>query len=256
MHPQEAFLYSSSKPPWVVLLINLHCVSFQNLDSAFCVPTPPVEQFCKQFYIWQIIIGKSHSPAQSFSPQFLFEWMWKNKCINAFLAEGMNKVLTQNRWNFDWLNELIHELEFALMTDWQTPRQCLGFFWCAANPSWILLMRRIAWDSGRSRPSFATLCCDSRYSPSSTAPGGMTNSKNKCKFSVGFTPTTLGRWEQLEHHMGHAGFPSTNCRVCVCVRRPSWTALTQLAGSDGPQGGLPLPRGINIFYFIFLFIFF
>lgn len=219
MHPQEAFLYFSWKPSWIVLLINLQLSCFPKLGLSFLYapPPPPVEQSCKQFYIWQIIIGKSHSLAQSFSPQFLFEWMWKNKCINAFLAEGMNKVLTQNRWNFDWLNELIHELEFALMTDWQTPRQCLVFFWCAPKPSWILLMRHIASDSGWSRPSFATLCCDSRYSPSSTAPGGMTNSKNKCKFSVGFTQTTLGRWEQLEHHMGHAGFPSTNCRVVrVC----------------------------------------
>lgn len=166
-------------------------------------PTP-VEQSCKQFYIWQIIIGKSHSTAQSFSPQFSFEWMWKNKCINAFLAEGMNKVLTQNRWNFDWLNELIHELEFALMTDWQTPRQCLGFLWRAASPSWILLMRHIAPDSGWSQPNFATPCCDSRYSPSSTAPGGMTNSKNKWVYC----------WIHTDHswQMGAIGTSYEVCR--------------------------------------------
>lgn len=85
--------------------------------------------------------------------------------------------------------------------------------------------------------------------PFSMGPNGKTNSENKGEFSVGFTPTTLGRMEHLEHRMGHAGFLRLSLREGWCVWRPSWTALKQLAVSDGPKGCLPLPSGMNTFFF-------
>lgn len=62
------------------------------------------------------------------------------------------------------------------------------------------------------------------------APNGKTNSENKGEFSVGFTPTTLGRMEHLEHRMGHAGFLRLSTGGLVCVE--AILDCTQTASSE------------------------
>lgn len=128
------------------------------------------------------------------------------------------------------------------MTEWQTDFQptCLPFL--LHNHSALNLVNTGHCFEFRVVTAWLYIpCCESRYSLPA-------NSENKGEFSVGFKMTTFGRWERLEHHMGHAGFPNS-LRGRWCVWRPSWTALKQLAVTDGPKGCLPLPSGINTFIF-------
>lgn len=88
--------------------------------------------------------------------------------------------------------------------------------------------------------------------PSSPAPSGMTNSENKGAFGQCESNTTLGRWERLEHHMGHAGFPSSHCGgMLECVE--AILDRTQTASSDWWAQGMFTPAQQNKHFFFFFF---
>lgn len=136
------------------------------------------------------------------------------------------------------LNEQIHELEFALMTEWQTFSQHVVLFCCITIQPWIWSIRGIALNSGW----LYIPCCESRYYPP-------VSSENKGEFSVGFKTNTVGRWERLEHHMGHAGFPNSHCGAVVCVE--AILDCTQTASSDWWAQGMFTPAQRYKRFFLF-----
>lgn len=92
-------------------------------------------------------------------------------------------------------------------------------------------------------------CCDSRYSPPARLPVEWQILRIR-ESSVGVNPTLLladgSVWNIT---WGMQVFPALTAGGWWCVRRPSWTALKQLAVTDGPKGCLPLPSRINTFFF-------
>lgn len=154
-----------------------------------------------------------------------------------------------NRWNSERLNEQIYELEFAPMTEWQIHFHAFFFRnYCTlqlGNSGHGLKFRMVtAW--------LYFPCWDSRYSPQAQLQVERWIMKRRGgEFSVGFTPTTVGRWECLEHHMGHAGFPSFHCRGVMCVE--AILDCTQTASSDWWTQGMFTPAQQNKhFFFSFL----
>lgn len=168
----------------------------------------------------EITVVKFHPLSQSLPPAFTYCMKWHEKMnINCkFMVSSL----------YSWLSD-------RLLSN-KSP-----FLFLHSHPPWIWIQ------DGHGLASLSVL--RQQVFPFSMAPNGKTNSENKGEFSVGFTPTTLGRMEHLEHRMGHAGFLRLSLREGWCVWRPSWTALKQLAVSDGPKGCLPLPSGMNTFFF-------
>lgn len=122
----------------------------------------------------------------------------------------------ENWWNFDWLDEGIHEVDFVLLTEWWILLLAKMLTFPVSNqPPLNSVMQGIALISGWSRPGF-TSRCDSRYSP----PAQLLVQWQSLKIRE--TLVLDSHWpllaEQLKHHTGLAGFPTTHRRrVCVCV---------------------------------------
>lgn len=76
------------------LLINLPCLSFSAGVSLYLLS--PLDQSWKT-ELHFTDYNRHVSSTDSFYPPFIFEWKWKNKFINVFLAEEMN----ENRLSFD-----------------------------------------------------------------------------------------------------------------------------------------------------------
>lgn len=120
----------------------------------------------------------------------------------------------ENWWNFDWLDEGIHEI---LLTEWWIVLWAKMLTFSVSNqPPLHSVMQGIALISGWSRPGFTSQCCDSRYSP----PAQLLVQWQSLKIRE--TLVLDSHWpllaEQLKHHTGLAGFPTIHSRrVCVCV---------------------------------------
>lgn len=149
-------------------------------------------------------------------------------------------------WMTKWTNSCTGVCTDDWVTDWLSAN--MSAFWLHNHPALNLVNMGHCFDLRMVTAWLYFPCCDSRYSPPARLPVEWQIFKIRESLVLHSHRPLLADGSIWNIAWGMQVFPARTAGRWV-MWRPSWTALKQLAVTDGPKGCLPLPSGINTFFF-------